>query len=139
MGQTNFEKRRVYQLAELLSDRIWKIVVKWDFFAKITIGKQMVTAADGVGSNISEGVGRASLRDNLRFIRIARGSLYETKYWLRRAYKRNLLTPDDVNDLKPIVSELVPTLNAYFRSVNQKLESATKYKVQNTKSGTSNA
>ena len=96
MSQTNFEKLRVYQLAELLSDRVWKIVVKWDFFAKITIGKQMVNAADGVGSNIAEGAGRASSKDNLRFIKIARGSLYETKHWLRRAYKRDLLTPGEV-------------------------------------------
>jgi hypothetical protein len=27
MGQTNFEKLRVYQLAEQLADLIWKIVV----------------------------------------------------------------------------------------------------------------
>jgi len=36
LNQTNFEKLRVYQLAELLSDRVWKIVIKWDFCAKIT-------------------------------------------------------------------------------------------------------
>ena len=47
MVETNFEKLRVYKLAEQLADRIWKIVVKWDYFPKITIGKQIVTAADG--------------------------------------------------------------------------------------------
>jgi four helix bundle protein len=136
LSQTNFEKLRVYQLAELLSDRVWKIVVRWDFFAKITIGKQMVNAADGVGSNIAEGTGRASSRDNLRFIKIARGSLYETKHWLRRAYKRNLLTPDEVSDLKPIISELVPKLNAYIRSVKQREENGTKSKVQSAEHST---
>ncbi len=118
MGKTNFEKLRVYQLAELLADRIWQIVGKWDYFAKVTVGKQIVTAAEGVGSNIAEGSGRGSLQDNRRFIKIARGSPYETKHWLRRAYKRNLLTEVDVNDLKPIMNELLPTLNAYFRSVD---------------------
>ena len=77
MAKTNFEKLIVYQLAEKLADKIWKIVIKWDYFAKNTVG-MLVTAADGVGSNISEGTGRGSLRDNRRFIRIARGSLYET-------------------------------------------------------------
>ena len=57
MARTNFENLRVYQLAEELSDLIWNIVIKWDYFPKITIGKQIVTAADGVGSNISEGTG----------------------------------------------------------------------------------
>jgi len=91
-GKTNFEGLRVYQLAEKLADRIWNVVLKWDYFAKITIGRQIVEAADGVGSNIAEGSGRGSLEDNRRFVRIARGSLYETKHWLRRAYKRKLLT-----------------------------------------------
>jgi four helix bundle protein len=134
MRKTNFEKLRVYQLAEKLADRIWKIVVKWDYFAKATVGQQIVAAADGVGANIAEGTGRASLQDNRRFVKIARGSLYETKHWLRRAYKRKLLTDQEVYDLKPLIDELLPTLNAYFRSLNEAIEtSKTKYKVQSTK------
>ena len=134
MRKTNFEKLRVYQLAEKLADRIWKIVVKWDYFAKASVGQQIVAAADGVGANIAEGTGRASLQDNRRFVKIARGSLYETKHWLRRAYKRKLLTDQEVYDLKPLIDELLPTLNAYFRSLNEAIEtSKTKYKVQSTK------
>jgi four helix bundle protein len=134
MTHTNFEKLRVYQLAEKLADRIWNIVIKWEYFPKITIGKQIVTAADGVGSNIAEGTGRGSIQDNRRFINIARGSLYETKHWLRRSYKRQLLTEADVNDLKPIINELLPKLNAYYRSVDKAAESLrTKNKAQSTK------
>lgn len=134
MQKTNFENLRVYQLAEKLSDSIWKVVVKWDHFAKCTIGEQIVDAVDGIGSNLAEGTGRGSLRDNRRFVRIARGSLYETKHWLRRAYKRKLLTDQEVSDLKPIIDELLPTLNAYFRSLNEAIEqTGTKYKAPSTK------
>ena len=122
MEKTNFEKLRVYQLSERLADRIWKIVIKWDYFARITIGQQIVDAADGVGANIAEGSGRGSLQDNRRFVKIARGSLYETKHWLRRAYKRRLLTSQEVSDLKPTIEELLPTLNAYIRSLNDAIE-----------------
>lgn len=132
MGKTNFEKLRVYQLAERLADRIWRIVVKWDHFAKTTVGEQMVDAADGIGANIAEGTGRGSLQDNRRFVKIARGSLYETKHWLRRAYRRKLLTEREVCDLKPLIDELLPTLNAYFRSLNDAIEK-TKYKAPSTK------
>ena len=79
----------------------------------------MIRAADGIGANIAERTGRGSLEDNRRFIRMARGSLYETQHWLRRAYKRALLNKHQVSDLKPIISELSPPLNAYLRSVNQ--------------------
>ena len=134
MGKTNFEGLRVYQLAEKLADRVWKIVIRWDYFAKTTVGQQMVNAAYGVGANIAEGTGRGSLQDNRRFVKIARGSLYETKHWLRRAYKRKLLTDQEVSDLKPIIDELLPTLNAYFRSLNDAIEKTrTKYKAQSTK------
>src|SRR5687768_11146568 len=44
-GRTNFEKLRVYRLAETLADRIWNIVIKWDYFAKATLGQQIVDAA----------------------------------------------------------------------------------------------
>jgi len=134
MARTNFEKLRVYQLAEQLADGIWKIVIKWEYFPKITIGKQIVAAADGVGSNIAEGSGRGSALDNRRFIKIARGSLYETKHWLRRSYRRKLLTESEVKELRPIIDELLPTLNAYYRSVDGSVEvRRTKYKDPSTK------
>lgn len=134
MERTNFEKLRVYQLAERLADRIWTVVITWDYFARITIGQQIVDAADGVGANIAEGTGRGSLQDNRRFIKIARGSLYETKHWLRRAYKRKLLTEQEVSDLKPLIDEILPTLNAYFRSLNDAIEkTGTKYQARRTK------
>ncbi|MFM5996714.1 MAG: four helix bundle protein, partial [Dolichospermum sp.] len=58
-----------------------------------------------------------NFQDNRRFVRIARGSLNETRHWLRRAYKRNLLTHEEVNRLKPIIEELSPKLNAYLNSI----------------------
>jgi len=92
MTRTNFENLRVYQLSEQLADRIWEIVPGWDTFARDTVGKQLVKAADSVGANTAEGTGRGTFVDNRRFVKIARGSLNETKHWLRRAFKRRLLT-----------------------------------------------
>jgi four helix bundle protein len=136
MERTNFERLRVYQVSEKLADLIWKMVIKWDYFARRTIGQQIVDAADGVGANIAEGSGRGSLQDNRRFVKIARGSLYETKHWLRRAYKRKLLTSQEISDLRPLIEELLPTLNAYFRSLNdaiEKHEQSTKHKIPSSK------
>lgn len=116
---TGFEKLRVYGLAETLADQVWEIVIRWDIFAKDTVGKQMTRAADGIGANIAEGTGRGSFQDNRRFVRIARGSLYETRHWLRRAYQRNLLTDKQVGELKPLIDELGPKLNAYLRSIGK--------------------
>lgn len=120
MARTDFEKLRVYQLSERLADNVWSVVFNWNSFARETVGKQLVRAADSVGANISEGAGRGRFLDNKRFVRIARGSLNETKHWLRRAYRRNLLTEKQVATLRLIVEELGPTLNAYLRSIGPK-------------------
>ena len=117
MEKTNFENLRVYQLSEELADLIWEITIRWDNFNRDTVGKQIVRAADSVGANIAEGTGRFSFQDNKRFGYIARGSLNETKHWLRRAFKRNLLTKEEIEKLKPIIDELSPKLNSYINSI----------------------
>jgi four helix bundle protein len=117
MARTKFEELEVYKLSERLADEIWTAVGSWDLFARSTVGKQIVRAADSIGANIAEGTGRGTFQDNRRFVRTARGSLNETKHWLRRAHNRGLLTPETVKRLKPILDELAPRLNAYLRSI----------------------
>ena len=115
MDRSNFEKLEIYQLAEKLADEIWFIVEKWQYFEKDTVGQQIVRSADSIGANIAEGNGRFNYKDNQRFLRIARGSLNETRHWLRRAYTRNLLTKEQIEKLKPIIEKLTLKLNGYLR------------------------
>lgn len=120
MAKSNFEKLEVYKLAGQLADVIWETVLKWNNFSKFTIGKQFVRAGDSIGANIAEGLGRGSVNDTKRFVRIARGSLNETRYWLDRSRKRNLISEDDFLSIKSITNELAPRLNAYLNSLGKK-------------------
>ncbi|MEL6911339.1 MAG: four helix bundle protein [Cyanobacteria bacterium J06598_4] len=120
MSRPDFENLVVYQLAEKLAHEIWKVVTTWDYFAKDTLGKQMVRSADSIGANIAEGNGRYNIKDNQRFVKIARGSLYETIHWLRLACYRKLVTAEQVNAIKPIIDELSPKLNAYLNSLRRR-------------------
>lgn len=43
MSYNRVEDLEVYILAEDFANEIWKIVMTWDFFAKDTIGKQIVS------------------------------------------------------------------------------------------------
>jgi four helix bundle protein len=119
MKSLSFEELEVYQVAERLCDRVWEVVQTWDHLAKNTVGTQLVRSADSIGANIAEGSGRGSFADNKRFVRIARGSLYETRHWLRRAYQRNLLSTSDIEPLKAMMNELSPRLNAYLNSIGK--------------------
>jgi len=122
MNRTGFENLRVYKLAEEIADIVWDIVSRWDYFAKDTTGKQLVNSADSIGANIAEGYGRGSHADNRRFAKISRGSLFEVKHWLRRAYKRELLKEDEIERLHSLVNELTPKLSAYINSISNKID-----------------
>ena len=113
--RTKFEDLEVFQLAEKLADAIWQMAVSWDSFAKNTVGIQIVDAADGVGSSIAEGSGKGSYRDFRRYVKISRGSLYETKYWLRRTVARKLISQEEIETIKPLMDELLPKINAFIR------------------------
>ncbi|MGL5806255.1 MAG: four helix bundle protein [Xenococcaceae cyanobacterium] len=120
MGKPDFEDLEVYRLAEKLANQIWHIVKEWDYFAKDTLGKQIVRAADSVCLNIAEGRGRYNDQDNRRFVKIARGSLYETISCLRLAYARKLIINEQVAEFKPIIDKLQPKLNAYLNSIGRR-------------------
>jgi four helix bundle protein len=126
MERTSFENLRVYQLSEEIADLTWEIVVKWKRLAQDTVGKQLIKSADSIGANIAEGTGRGSYADNRRFARIARGSLFEVKHWLRRAYRRDLLTENEVSKLQNLINELTPKLSAYINSIGNKKDKSNK-------------
>jgi four helix bundle protein len=78
-----------------------------------------VKAADSIGANIAEGAGRGTPKDNKRFVRISRGSLNETKYWIRRAARRSLINDKQSVLLQEMIDELGPSLNAYLKSIGR--------------------
>jgi len=107
----------VYNLSEKLSDTIWDIVIKWDYFARETIGKELVRAADSIAANIAEGYGRYHYKENKNFCYFARGSLEETKTWLRKSIRRDLIDQSKHQELFDIIKKLPRLLNSYIRSI----------------------
>ncbi len=90
----------VYQLAMDVGEKVWAIVSKWNYFAKDTVGKQLVKSVDSIATNISEGYGRFHYKENKQFCYYSRGSLYEIKTWLKKAHDRGLIVDDDFQSLQ---------------------------------------
>jgi four helix bundle protein len=85
------EELQVYQLSMKIVKKIWEIVVSWNYFEKETVGKQLIKAIDSVAANLSEGFGRYFYKENKQFYYYSRGSLFETKTWLRKFFNRKLI------------------------------------------------
>lgn len=93
------EKLEVYNIAQILSDEVWHIVSNWDFFKKVTIGKQLLRAADSISANIAEGYGRYFYKESKQFYFYSRGSIQETKSWLSKCLRRKIIEPTIYNYL----------------------------------------
>ncbi len=111
------EKLEVYQLAEMFSDKIWQIVEGWDYFKKDTIGKQITRSADSISANIAEGYGRYYYKESKQFFFYSRGSIQETKAWLSKCKRRNIIDVNKAEDLLQQAEKILAKLNAYIKFI----------------------
>jgi len=109
----------VYRLAEKLSDMVWYEFDHWNVKVQNTIGYQIIRSSDSIASNIAEGFGRYTHADRRKFYLYARGSYEETKAWLRKLDRRNIIDIDEMKTYKSIIDELGPKLNAFINKTTR--------------------
>ncbi len=115
------EDLKIMKIAEKISDNLYSEIKNWDQFNKKTIGVQLVRAADSIGANIAEGHGRFHIKDSVNFTYYSRGSLEETKFWLKRAFNRALINKEIFDYNENLLSNLAPQLNAFINAKKRRL------------------
>jgi four helix bundle protein len=113
------EELKVYTLSMEMAEEIWTIVRGWDNFARDTMGKQLTRSADSIAANLSEGYGRYHFKEKIHFSYYSRGSLYETKTWLTKAYNRKLLTNESHVFFIGLINDIGIKLNNYISSTSR--------------------
>jgi four helix bundle protein len=113
---TGFRDLEVYQRSAALADALHGAVRSWDWMDKKVAGVQLMRAADSVGANIAEAVGRWSHADQVRFLFIARGSALEVDHWIMRAQARDLPCPPGALDEARRVGRMLNGLISALRS-----------------------
>ncbi|MES2139145.1 MAG: four helix bundle protein [Bacteroidota bacterium] len=119
MKQYRLEELDVYQLSMEFGENIWDIAINWSFLAQDTIGKQMIRSSDSIAANIAEGYGRFHYKENKQFCYYSRGSVLETKTWLRKANSRKLITEDQHSLFITKLETIHIKLNAYIKSIGK--------------------
>lgn len=116
---TDLEGLKVLKTAEQIAEEIWSAVSKWKAFEKSMVGEQLARAADSIGANIAEVYGRFHYGDKLKFPFYARGSVYETKYWINRAHHRKLLDQEKSVKLINALTIIARQINSFSGSINE--------------------
>jgi len=107
-----------YKISSDLSDFVWEIVSKWDWFSKSTLGMQFVKSANSIAANIAEGFGRYHKKDKNKFYYNARGSAFETIHWCKKAYKRKLLSEEENVYISEELRKLPKEINTLIKLTN---------------------
>jgi four helix bundle protein len=109
----------VYKESMVIGEEVWNLVNQWDYFAKDTVGKQLVKSVDSISANISEGYGRFHYKENKQFCYYSRGSLSETSTWIKKAENRKLIEKEKGVELTNKLERIHKMLNGYISSIGR--------------------
>ena len=104
--QFGFEKLEVYKKARILVKDIYVVLKQFPLEERYALCDQMRRAIVSVPSNIAEGMGRFSLREQLHFLEIAYGSLLEIYCQLQIALDLDYIHEDTYKSLQTQIQEL---------------------------------
>lgn len=118
----SFEKLKVWQEAKKLVVDVYHLLDIFPRFEKYALCDQIRRAIVSVPSNIAEGSGRRSLKEQIHFLEIAYGSLMETYNQLLIAIELTYITEESVEAIKPSIDAVAKMINGLSNSYEQKLE-----------------
>jgi len=95
----NYEDLEVFQEAHRLTLDIYAVVRSVPPAERFRLSDQLCRAAASVPANIAEGFGRYSRGEIVRFLRVARGSLEESRYFLLLARDLGYLSSEQAGQL----------------------------------------
>ena len=118
----SFEKLNVWQEAKKLVVDVYHLLDEFPKFEKYALCDQIRRAVVSVPSNIAEGSGRKSLKEQIRFLEISYGSLMETFNQLLIAIDLTYITEESVEAIKPRIDAVAKMINGLSVSYSNKLE-----------------
>ena len=116
------ENYNAYKESYALSNYVWNIIARWNYFEKDTVGKQFARAIDSISANIAEGYGRFSKKDKIRFYYYGLGSVYECIDWNNKCSERNIINHEQYTHIKNRLDNLPREINHLINYTRQKLK-----------------
>ncbi len=112
----SFEELACWKEARALRNFVKdEIIPKLPNSEKIELVSQIRRSSRSVGNNIAEGFGRFHYQENIRFCRMARGSLNETLDHTIIAFDKNYISNDQLEEIRLIHDKTQKILNGYIK------------------------
>ena len=113
-----FENLAAYQRAMDLVDKVYDLMKGFPSEERYALCDQLRRAVVSVPSNIAEGLGRLSAKEQVRFIEISYGSLMEVYCQLSIAKRRHYITEEVFQDLAKLIEDIARPLSGLRKSLN---------------------
>jgi four helix bundle protein len=121
MKVKSFEDLTVWQEAHKLTLEVYKLTAGFPGTEKYGITSQLRRCSSAVPANIAEGFGRATTRELLRCLQIARGELEETRYFVLLNRDLGYVTAKDCEDVGQDCGTVGRLINALGSSLKKRL------------------
>jgi four helix bundle protein len=118
-GVKNYRELVAWQKAMDLVTMVYDVTQHWPKTEVYGLTNQIRRAAVSIPSNIAEGQGRASTKEFLHHLNMARGSLLEVETQLLIAQRLGYTAPEAATQLLAGTAEAGRLLNGLYRSLDR--------------------
>jgi four helix bundle protein len=112
-----FHDLKVWQQAIRYSVQVYEITSRFPRDERFGLTMQVRKSSASVSANIAEGYGRGSRQDYIRFLKIARGSLYESDSQLHLARELGFLSTEALGPVLDTLGHCERALAGLLRSL----------------------
>jgi len=123
LREYSFERLEVWQLSKKLTIQIYLITKSFPESEKFGVINQIRRASFSISNNLAEGNSRSSIKDRVRFIEIAFGSLMEVLNILLVSKELGFIDDISIKEIRPLIEEIGNKMNAlrssFHKSSNQ--------------------
>lgn len=117
----NFKDLEIWRLGHEMTLNIYKVIEPFPDDENYGLKAQMRRSAQSIPSNIAEGCGRDSVKELIRFCRIAMGSASELEYQLLLSKDLGYLNVKDYDTLENALLTLKKKLSAFLRYLKNQI------------------
>ena len=107
----------VWQKSVSMVTLVYKLLKDFPSDEKFGLTSQIKRSSVSISSNIAEGYGRNYTKDYIRFLNIARGSLFEMQTQLQISINLNFLKSENLKEINDLSLEIEKMLNSLINKL----------------------